>query len=116
MTNTYVTPGRVSPELVIIPMGLKDGVGNKIKRESIIFTPNAVNVGEFTTSNKEHIKFIENHEWFRTGRVLLIGSQNAIKPGVAIPSPKVGVVTTIVPEPIKPIVQKHRGRPAKTHK
>jgi len=106
MNKTYLTPNKRCPELTIVPVGLKDIQGNKIKRKAILFKPNMVNVGQYTTSDPKEQEFIENHEWFGVGKIIHAPEDiNELKGIVEKVEVSKGVTTAKAQEPISPVVK-----------
>jgi len=77
--KVYVTPNLKEPEFIIVPRGQVNEQGIKLRRKSINFQPNHRGVGQFKTSDPVLQKFLENHENFKTGRLVLVGESNMVK-------------------------------------
>lgn len=90
MQKTYMTPKMKEPELVIQPAGKKDAQGNSIPRKTIQFTPNSVGVGQYKTGDAEEQKFLDNHEYMKTGDLMAMGAEN-VPEGSPEPKTRLGV-------------------------
>jgi len=62
--------------MVMVPMGKKDTVGNKIPGKTIEFSPDPVTrEAHFITSDEKVQKFIEGNERFKQGKIFIETAQ-----------------------------------------
>jgi len=73
-SKTYITPGKKEPEFIIVAPMYGTMTTPPRQRKAIKFTTNRRGHGEFTTSDKGLQTFLDNHEWMKTGRLLVIGA------------------------------------------
>lgn len=106
--------------LTVVPYGLKNPAGGKIKAEHIMFrTDPRYGVGTYRTSSEKHIEFLRKHEYSSTGHIKEVVEENQI-PVVKPPASKVtrGLRTSLKPKapspgpPLPPDVPREAG-PAK---
>jgi hypothetical protein len=115
--KTYITPGKLGPELIMKPYGHKDPVGNKIQGKSILFMPNAARIGQYTTSDPEEQAFLEGHERFKFGGIIILPESIVnIAKGPDATQVSTGVKTTPVKEPVKPTVNAKKKKGARIAK
>ena len=72
MTKKYITPMAKEPEFVVVPSGSLDEKGNKLKRVAIAFQRNAQGAGQYITSDLKEQKFLEESEWFKSGKLVAL--------------------------------------------
>ena len=77
--KVYVTPYHKEPEFVKVPKGAINEQGVKQKRKAIKFHPNHRGVGQFKTSDPKIQSFLEEHQNFKSGKIVLVGESNMVK-------------------------------------
>ena len=76
--KTYITPNMKEPELVIHPAGKKDPQGNRIPRKAILFKTNSSGCGQYSTNKPEEIKFLDEHEYIKTGQMTVLDNKELV--------------------------------------
>jgi hypothetical protein len=118
MMKHYITPRIKEAELVIHPAGKKDPQGNRIPRKAIQFYPNEAGCGSYKTSDPKEQEFLDNHEYMKTGELMVMGAENAPKVSVEAPvKTRVGMETTSSDEPpAAPEAKERKVKAAKVKK
>ena len=94
--KTYLTPNAREPEFIVVPQGaVNEQTGLKMKRKVIKFHPNARNVGQYIASDPKEQEWLESHEWFVVGKMIVVADKSHIEtPEVDVPAQTVGPVTS----------------------